>query len=85
MAVLPRSRRRNSGVNTKSQQELWIPRRFLSGVSSIEEPFVIVGLLKELEYREGMVVPLVRRVIEMPRRRQRRAAALAEAPRNPDN
>ena len=53
-------------VNTKSQQELWIPRRFLSGVSSIEEPFVIVGLLKELEYREGVVVPLVRRVIEMP-------------------
>ena len=53
-------------VNTKSQEELWIPRRFLSGVSSIEEPFVIVGLLKELEYREGVVVPLVRRVIEMP-------------------
>ena len=53
-------------VNTKSQQELWIPRRLLSGVSSIEEPFVIVGLLKELEYREGVVVPLVRRVIEMP-------------------
>jgi hypothetical protein len=53
-------------VNTKSQQELWIPRRFLSGVSSIEEPFVIVGLLKELECREGVVVPLVRRVIEMP-------------------
>jgi hypothetical protein len=53
-------------VNTKSQEELWIPRRFLSGVSSIEEPFVIVGLLKELEYRRGVVVPLVRRVIEMP-------------------
>ncbi len=53
-------------VNTKSLQELWIPRRFLSGVSSIEEPFVIVGLLKELEYREDVVVPLVRRVIEMP-------------------
>ncbi len=53
-------------VNTKSQQELWIPRRFLSGVSSIEEPFVIVGLLKELEYRQGVVVPLVRRVLEMP-------------------
>ena len=35
-------------------------------MSSIEEPFVIVGLLKELEYRQGVVVPLVRRVIEMP-------------------
>ena len=54
-------------VNTKSQQEFWIPRRFLSGVSSIEEPVVIVGLLKELECREGIVVPHVRRVIEMPR------------------
>ena len=54
-------------MNTKSLQELWIPRGFLSGVSSIEEPVVIVGLLKELEYREGIVVPHVRRVIEMPR------------------
>src|SRR3954464_10716799 len=53
-------------MNTKSLQELWIPRRFLSGVSSIEEPFVIVGLVKELEYREGIVVPHVRRVIQMP-------------------
>jgi hypothetical protein len=54
-------------INTKSQQELWIPRRLLSGVSSIEEPVVIVGLLKELECREGVVVPHVRRVIEMQR------------------
>jgi hypothetical protein len=53
-------------MNTKSQQEVWIPRGFLSGVSSIEEPFVIVGLFKELEYREGIVVPHVRRVIQMP-------------------
>ena len=53
-------------LNTKSQQELWIPRSFLSGVSSSEEPFVIVGLLKELEYREGVVAPHVRRVIQMP-------------------
>jgi hypothetical protein len=54
-------------MNTKSQQELWIPRGLLSGVSSIEEPVVIVGLLKELECREGVVAPHVRRVIEMPR------------------
>ena len=54
-------------VNTKSQQEFWISRGFLSAVSSIEEPVVIVGLLKELECREGIVVPHVRRVIEMPR------------------
>ncbi|HEV2202571.1 MAG TPA: hypothetical protein VGR73_22360 [Bryobacteraceae bacterium] len=54
-------------MNTKTHQELWIPRRFLGGVSSTEEPVVIVGLVKELEFREGAVVPLVRRVIEMPR------------------
>ena len=54
-------------MNTKTQEELWIPRRFLGGVASTEEPVVIVGLLKELEYREGEIVPLVRRVIEMPR------------------
>jgi hypothetical protein len=53
-------------LNTKSNEELWIPRRFLTGVSSIEEPVVIVGLVKELEYREGVVVPHVQRVIEMP-------------------
>ncbi len=54
-------------LNTKTKSELWIPRRFLSGVSSIEEPVVIVGLVKELEYKEGVVVPHVQRVIEMPR------------------
>jgi hypothetical protein len=54
-------------LNTKTNEELWIPRRFLSGVSSIEEPVVIVGLVKELESREGIVVPHIRRVIEMPR------------------
>ena len=53
-------------MNTKSQQELWIRRGFLSGVSSIEEPIVIVGIVKELECREGGG-PHVRRVIEMPR------------------
>jgi hypothetical protein len=53
-------------VNTKSRQELCIPLRFLGGVSSIEEPVIIVGLLKDLEYREGVVVPQVQRVLEMP-------------------
>lgn len=54
-------------MNTKTHEELWIPRRFLGGIASAEEPVVIVGLVKELEYREGVIVPLVRRVIEMPR------------------
>ncbi len=53
--------------NTKTRHSVWIARRLVTGVSSIEEPVVIVGLVKDLEYKEGMVVPLVRRVIEMPR------------------
>src|SRR6185369_7345500 len=47
-------------------EELWIPRRFLGELSRIEDPVVIVGLVKELEYRSGSVLPHQRRVIEMP-------------------
>lgn len=54
-------------VNTKTQQEIWIPRRFLSEVSKIEEPVMILGLNKELEFRSGQIVPHTRRVIEIPR------------------
>lgn len=54
-------------INTKSGEELSIPRHFVGEVSEIEEPFLIVGLVKELEYREGAVWPHQRRVIEMPR------------------
>ncbi len=43
-----------------------IPRRFVGEVSRIEEPVVIVGLLKELEYREGAVWPYRRQVLQMP-------------------
>lgn len=53
-------------VNAKTAEEIFVPRRFL-GAASMGEPVVIVGLLKELEYKEGAVCPLVRRVIEMPR------------------
>ena len=53
-------------INTKTRWELCIPLRFLGGVSSIEEPVIIVGLVKDLEYREGVVVPHVQRVLEMP-------------------
>lgn len=62
--------------NTKTEQELWVPRRFLGEISSIDEPVMIVGLLKELEYKAGTVWPHERRVIEMPR-------AVNESPRPP--
>ena len=44
-----------------------MPRRFLGQVSRIEEPVMVVGLVKELEYKAGALLPHVRRVIEMPR------------------
>ena len=54
-------------VNTKSGEEFWISRRFLGEVSRIDEPVMIMGLTKELEYVSGQVLPHVRRVIEIPR------------------
>jgi hypothetical protein len=53
-------------VNSKTGDELTIPRRFVGEVSSIDEPVLIVGLHRELEYRDGAVWPHQRRVIEMP-------------------
>jgi hypothetical protein len=53
-------------VNARTGQEIWIPRRFLGEISRIEDPVVIVGLLKELEYKQGAIWPHRRRVIEMP-------------------
>lgn len=52
--------------NTKSGQDLWIPRRFVGDVSQVEEPVMIVGLTQELEYKGGMLVPHRRRVLAMP-------------------
>jgi hypothetical protein len=54
-------------ANAKTSEEICIPRRFVGEVSSIEAPYRIVGLVKELEYREGVVLPHHRSVIEMPR------------------
>jgi len=53
-------------LNCKSGQEIWIPRRFVGEVSRVEDPILIVGLTKELEYKAGAVWPYQRRVIEMP-------------------
>src|SRR5262249_15703298 len=39
---------------------------FLGEISLVEDPVLIVGLAKELEYRRGAILPHQRRVIEMP-------------------
>ncbi|HEY2842057.1 MAG TPA: hypothetical protein VGJ09_00345 [Bryobacteraceae bacterium] len=54
-------------ANAKTLEEICIPRRLVGEISSIEAPFRIVGLVKELEYREGVVLPHRRIVLEMPR------------------
>ncbi len=54
-------------MNTKTSAELFLPRGFVGEVSLVEEPVMIVGLVKELEYKDGAVLPHIRRVIEMPR------------------
>ena len=53
-------------VDGKKGVELSIPQRFVGEVSSFDEPVPIVGLHRELEYRDGAVWPHRRRVIEMP-------------------
>lgn len=68
-------------LNTKTADELWIPRHFIGGVSLVGEPVMIVGLVKELECREGVVYPHVRRVIEMPRAVNGAARPRIHAPR----
>jgi len=57
--------------NTKSDAEIWVPRRFLGEISRIDEPVMIVGLKKELEFKAGQVVQHERRVLSMPSSPQR--------------
>jgi hypothetical protein len=51
--------------NTKTGLELGIPRRYFGEVSQVDEPVMIVGLLRELEYRMGAVWPYERKVLAM--------------------
>jgi hypothetical protein len=60
--------------NTKTNEEVSVPRRYLGEISRVDAPVMIVGLLAELEFRSGAVWPAERRVIEMPR-------AVNDAPR----
>ncbi|MBV9767971.1 MAG: hypothetical protein JOZ32_00225 [Bryobacterales bacterium] len=60
--------------NTKTNEEVSVPRRYVGEISRVDAPVMIVGLLAELECRAGVVWPVERRVIEMPR-------AVNDAPR----
>ncbi|MBC8168076.1 MAG: hypothetical protein H7Y20_19685 [Bryobacteraceae bacterium] len=70
-------------LNTKSEEEIWISRRFLGEISRTEEPVMIVGLNREVELRAGQIVPHVRKVIEMPRAVNDFPRTAAEPPISP--
>jgi hypothetical protein len=53
-------------VNRRSAAEVWIPRRFIGDVSRVEDPVLIVGLTRELEFKGGAVWPYQKRVLQMP-------------------
>lgn len=52
-------------VNTQSGEEAFIPHSFLGDVS-LNGPTAIVGLKREMEWRDGMAVPYRRPVVELP-------------------
>ncbi len=43
-----------------------MPRALLGAISGVDEPVMTVRLSKAMEYRDGALRPVVRRVIEMP-------------------
>jgi len=53
-------------ANTRENLEVWIPRRYFGAISRVEDPVLIVGLTRELEYKAGAVWPYERRVVSMP-------------------
>jgi hypothetical protein len=66
--------------NTKTGLEVGVPRRYFGQLSSVEEPVMIVGLTRELEYRAGSVWPTERRVLSMPEPVLRKTARVPGQP-----
>jgi hypothetical protein len=53
-------------MNVHSGEELGIPRLFFGEVSHGDDPGMVVALTRELVWENGQIVPLERRVIELP-------------------
>jgi hypothetical protein len=53
-------------INSRTAEELSIPRRFVGEVSSTDHPVLIVGLIRELQCIDGVALPVEHRVIQMP-------------------
>lgn len=60
--------------NAETSQEIWIPRAHLGDVSSVDEPVLILGLKRELEYKAGDVRPFRQTVVSIPAARGARPA-----------
>ncbi len=68
-------------TNAKTGEDLWIPRRFVGEISSVQEPMLIVGLRKELEFDAGAVWPRERRILAMPRTPARFLSSASPSPK----
>ena len=66
--------------NGLSGQEFWIPKRHLGSVSSSDEPVLILGLQRDLEFRAGGVFPRRPLVTEIPSTPAARQPPAAPAP-----
>ena len=56
-------------VNAAKDLEVWVPRKYISGISSSDSPVLIVGLNRELQFQAGNVWPYREKVVTMPDRR----------------
>lgn len=54
-------------VNAQTGCEMWIPRQHIGAVSDGNSSLLVVGLRKELDFRDGSLEPREKRVIEIPR------------------
>jgi hypothetical protein len=69
--------------NVFTAQEIWIPRSHLGKISSVDQPVLIVGLNRELEFKAGAIFPFRDRVVSMPGRPEPRSAASQAEPSPP--
>jgi len=70
-------------ANTRENLEVWIPRRYFGEISRVDQPVMIVGLTRELEYKAGAVWPYERRVLTLPRGAERVVYPAESQPEEP--
>jgi hypothetical protein len=69
-------------ANARSGEEFCIPRIFVGDVCDVEEAVIVVRLVRELEWRGGVIMALERRVIVMPPPRGDISAETGAVPRS---